>query len=190
MDLYAKRYVEVKILNRNDLPAPNKTCEVCGRQYRRCKKCAELKRGGIEAWREHCDSMECYQTLIFSQIEDYSKVTREEYDRIIAFELPDGRKPIEPIQEKLNKINEYLEGQEGVKARKNFGTEPVDKINSILQRTSAYNNTANDINIGNNKQSNKDSARPENKFESKPENKSGFKPFYKDRYDKNGKNVK
>lgn len=95
-------------MNRNDLPAPNKECEVCGRSYRRCAKCAQMRSRGIEAWREHCDSYECYQTLIFTQ-EDLSKVTQDQYDRVIAFELPEGRKPIKSIQEKLDAIHAELQ---------------------------------------------------------------------------------
>ena len=95
-------------MNRNDLPAPNKECEVCGRLYRRCVKCAKMRSRGIEAWREHCDSYECYQTLIFTQ-EDMSKITQDQYDRVIAFELPEGRKPIAPIQEKLDAIRAELQ---------------------------------------------------------------------------------
>ena len=115
-------------MNRNSLPEKNMICETCGRAYRRCKKCAELKHGGIEAWREHCDSIECYQTLVFSQTEDLSTVTMEEYNRVIAFELPEGRKPVEAVQEKLDKIKDYLNEQEGIKAlkRDNFGVESAD----------------------------------------------------------------
>lgn len=103
-------------MNRNDLPAPNKECEVCGRKYRRCKKCIELKNRGVEAWREHCDSIECYMTLVFSQTEDISNVSMEEYERIVALELPEGRKPIPEIQEKLDAIKAKLEGKTEAKA--------------------------------------------------------------------------
>ena len=99
-------------MNRENLPAPNMICEVCGRKYRRCNKCYELKNRGIEAWREHCDSIECYQTLLFVNSDDYSKLTKEEYDRVIAFELPDGRDPVESIQNKLDEIKAVIESKE------------------------------------------------------------------------------
>lgn len=99
-------------MNRNDLPAPNAICEVCGRQYRRCKKCIELKSRGIEAWREHCDSIECYQTLVLTQTEDLSNISKEEYERVISFELPEGRKPVKEIQKKLDNIGLSIENRE------------------------------------------------------------------------------
>lgn len=99
-------------MNRNDLPAPNAICEVCGRQYRRCKKCIELKSRGIEAWREHCDSIECYQTLILTQTEDLSNISKEEYERVISFELPEGRKPVKEIQKKLDNIGLSIKNRE------------------------------------------------------------------------------
>ena len=95
-------------MNRADLPQPNKTCEVCGRKYRRCKKCIELRNRGVEAWREHCDSIECYQTLIFAN-SDPSKATLEEYNRVIALELPEGNKPIKEIQDKLDAIKNIID---------------------------------------------------------------------------------
>ena len=96
-------------MNRNDLPAPNKECEVCGRKYRRCKKCIEMKNRGVEAWREHCDSVECYMTLVFSQTSDISKLTMDDYNNIVSLELPEGRKPVEEIQKKLDRIKETIE---------------------------------------------------------------------------------
>ena len=96
-------------MSRNDLPAPNKECEVCGRKYRRCKKCIEMKNRGVEAWREHCDSVECYMTLVFSQTSDISKLTMDDYNNIVSLELPEGRKPVEEIQKKLDRIKETIE---------------------------------------------------------------------------------
>ena len=84
------------------------TCEVCGRKYRQCKTCAQLHARGIEAWREHCDSIECYQTLILSQTEDVSKITKEDFDRVMSFELPEGRKPVKEIADKLDAIEKKL----------------------------------------------------------------------------------
>lgn len=121
-------------MNRNDLPAPNMTCEVCGRKYRRCKKCAELHGHGIEAWREHCDSIECYQTLIFSQI-DPAEATQEEYDRVVALELPEDRKPVDEIQAKLDEIGKQI------KARATAYTTTTAKSNvTIASNKNTYNN--------------------------------------------------
>ena len=116
-------------MNRNDLPAPNAICEVCGREYRRCKKCIEMKSRGIEAWREHCDSMECYQTLILTQM-DPSVVTKEQYDRIMSFEYPEGRKPVADIKKKLKTIKENLDTRK---------VEKTEAIKDVKTYTSKYN---------------------------------------------------
>ena len=73
-----------------------------------------MRNRGIETWREHCDSIECYQTLVLSQTEDISKITQEEYDRVIAYELPEGRKPIKEIQDKLDNIKAQLEKKNNI----------------------------------------------------------------------------
>lgn len=99
-------------MNRNDLPQANNTCETCGHKYRRCNKCSQMRNRGIEAWRARCDCIECYQTLIFSQTDDLSTITREQYNTIISYELPEGRKPIKEIQDKLDAIDKYLTEQE------------------------------------------------------------------------------
>ena len=99
-------------MNRNDLPAPNAECEVCGRKYRKCKKCLQMKTMGIETWRDHCDSYECYQVYILATTTDYNKITKEEYDRIVNLELPEERKPVHDIQEKLDRIKEHLDANE------------------------------------------------------------------------------
>lgn len=116
-------------MNRNDLPAPNKECEVCGRKYRRCKRCIEMRSRGIEAWREHCDSAECYMTLVLSQT-DASKVTREEYERVIGYELPEGRKPVKEIQDKLDKIKSAIEERESKKNTWKSESKPYNSYNS------------------------------------------------------------
>lgn len=91
-------------MNRDDLPTPNATCEVCGRKYRRCKKCIELRNRGMETWRLHCDSMECYQILTLVNTEDISTIDKETFDRVASFELPEDRKPIQTVQDKLDAI--------------------------------------------------------------------------------------
>lgn len=108
------------------------TCEVCGRKYRRCKKCAELHGYGIEAWREHCDSIECYQILIFSQ-SDPSKVTQEEFDRVTVLELPEGGKPVKEIQDKLDEI------EKAIKARTFVASNTSKPVTNTTSNNSANN---------------------------------------------------
>lgn len=123
-------------MNRADLPQPNATCEVCGRKYRRCKKCIELKQRGIETWREHCDSIECYQTLVFANTKDVSNLTLEDYNNVIALELPDGNRPVKEIQEKLNAIKKAI-----------IEKDRVNKVNKEEKKSTykgnKYNNTIN-----------------------------------------------
>lgn len=114
-------------MNRNDLPAPNTTCKVCGRQYRRCKTCAQLRNRGIEAWREYCDSPECYQTYILSQMDDVSSITMEDYERVMAYELPEGRKPVDEIAEKLEEVKKKLEERENAAKKDNSGDKKGKK---------------------------------------------------------------
>ena len=114
-------------MNRKDLPPANMTCEVCGRKYRRCKTCAQMHSRGIETWREHCDSVECYMTLVLSQTEP-SKVTLEEYNNVINLELPEGRKPVEDIQSKLDAIKTDIDNRE--KTIVKTSTKISDKVNN------------------------------------------------------------
>ena len=95
-------------MNRDDLPAPNATCVVCDHKYRMCKRCIELRFRGVEAWRMYCDSPECYQVYVFSN-EDPAKVTKEEYDRVMEIELPEGRKVNKATKEKLDAIKKTID---------------------------------------------------------------------------------
>ena len=80
---------------------------------------------GIETWREHCDSVECYMTLVLSQTEP-SKVTLEEYNNVINLELPEGRKPVEDIQSKLDAIKTDINNRE--KTTVKTSTKISDKV--------------------------------------------------------------
>lgn len=124
-------------MNRNDLPAPNTTCEVCGRKYRICKTCAKMRTHGIDTWRTHCDSIECYQTLIFANTTDLSTLTVDDYNRIISYELPEGRKPIEEIQNKLDTIAESLGvvKHAQILPKEEPKTEPVAPITADAEQT-------------------------------------------------------
>lgn len=95
-------------MNRNDLPASNAVCEVCGKPYRRCNKCIELRNRGIDMWRYHCDCAECYQ--IYSLVQrDPSTITLEDYEYIKSIELPEDRKPIKEVKDKIDGIKTRFE---------------------------------------------------------------------------------
>ena len=94
-------------MNRNDLPEPNATCEVCGHKYRICQKCAQMRLRGIEAWRQHCDSYECamYYYLVNK---DQKDITEDEFNNVMGIELPDNRQLTKEMQNKLDGIEHYL----------------------------------------------------------------------------------
>ena len=94
-------------MNRNDLPEANATCEVCGHRYRVCNKCIRMKYRGIEAWRQHCDSPECYLTYILIN-QDPKDTTREQLETVLSLELSDGREFTKDVQKKLDGIEQYL----------------------------------------------------------------------------------
>lgn len=94
-------------MNRKDLPEPNAICQVCGHGYRICSTCNEMKKRGIEAWRQHCDSYEC--AMVYYLITDrYESIDRERYNNVISVELPDDRTFTREVQTKLDGIEHYL----------------------------------------------------------------------------------
>lgn len=94
-------------MNRKDLPEANATCEICGHRYRICNKCLQMRSRGIEAWRQHCDSPECY--LVYIAInEDPDKITKEQYEVALHTELPEERQFTKDVQRKLDAIEHYL----------------------------------------------------------------------------------
>ena len=94
-------------MNRKDLPEANATCETCGHRYRVCKTCAQMRARGIDAWRVHCDCVECYHIYILTTT-DQDKITREQFDYVMSLELPEGREPTREVQKKLDGIEHYL----------------------------------------------------------------------------------
>lgn len=105
-------------MNRKDLPEANATCETCGHRYRVCKTCAQMRSRGIDAWRMHCDSAECYQIYILTNM-PYDDITREAYDRVMQLDLPEDREPTREVQKKLDSIEHYLSEREKEQAEAN-----------------------------------------------------------------------
>lgn len=95
-------------INRKDLPESNATCETCGHKYRICQKCLKLRSNGIEAWRQHCDCIECYQIYIFLN-QDPQSITEEEYERALEIELPEGHEFTEATKEKFDNIKKMFQ---------------------------------------------------------------------------------
>ena len=44
-----------------------------------------MRNRGIETWRIHCDSAECYMIYLLVNTDDISKITEEEYDEVIDY---------------------------------------------------------------------------------------------------------
>ena len=125
-------------LNRGDLPKPNATCQVCGRQYRICNTCSKMKRAGIESWRTKCDSVECYQTLIFTE-QPISECTIEQLEYVKSMELPEDRKPIKEIQDKLDAIEAELKKPVAEKYMDEVKNDVVhEDINNIQSNKKDY----------------------------------------------------
>ena len=98
------------LINRKDLPEANTTCKTCGRKYRLCKRCLKLRSMGLESWREYCDCVECYQvyTVLSKDIKD---ITKEEFDYIMAIELPEGQEYTEEIKNKFSEVKKYFDSK-------------------------------------------------------------------------------
>lgn len=72
------------------------TCYVCGKKYKACPKCDELKGHGIRGWRLNCDTPECYQ--VFCILEDYKakRVTKAEAKEQLTRCLRNDMRPYHP----------------------------------------------------------------------------------------------
>ena len=97
-------------INRKDLPQPNTTCQICGHKYYMCNKCLKLKRMGIEAWRQHCDCIECYQLYTLLN-RDLSEITEEEYRLASGIILPDGHEIVGEMKDKMEFLKEKYDGK-------------------------------------------------------------------------------
>ena len=105
-------------MNRDDLPSPNAVCEICGREYRKCRRCIELKSHGIKAWKLYCDTLECY--IIWSAInQPIDNITEKGFKEKCNIELPDGRTLTPDTKSKINSFIKNLRAKQklGVPAR-------------------------------------------------------------------------
>ena len=91
-------------MNRNDLPAPNANCEVCGTPYHRCSKCIKLRDKGIDTWKLHCDTSRCYQVLKAVEWAENRMIDAKEFNDSISEKLPDGREFTSDMIERINRI--------------------------------------------------------------------------------------
>lgn len=124
-------------MNRNDLPEPNATCEVCGQPYRRCNKCIELRNRGIETWRIHCDCMECYQAFILLSKDD---ITKEEYEQLAAIKLPENRKYTKENKTKVDELKKKFTVKETYTNNKGNNKYSNNNSNKKNDRYNYYSN--------------------------------------------------
>ena len=116
----------VIFINRKDLPEANATCQTCGHRYRICNKCLEMKSRGIETWRQHCDCIECYEIYVFLN-QDPSRITKEEFDRAAAIELPVGQEMTKEVKDKFNAIRQRFVEEKKVQEVKQETQTKYDK---------------------------------------------------------------
>lgn len=112
-------------MNRDDLPKPNTTCKICGKPYYRCARCIELHSAGVDSWRLNCDTAECYMVWCDLQMpldKDKREVSKSQWEEVLNYELPDGRKYLPQVQEYINELSDkYTEKEE----------EPAQEIVSV-----------------------------------------------------------
>ena len=95
-----------------------------------------MRNRGIETWRIHCDSAECYMIYLLVNTDDISKITEEEYERAISEELPENRDPLPEVKKKLEEIKNDIESRrilekyQKIDAGSAFNNSPVDKANT------------------------------------------------------------
>ena len=56
-------------MKQQDLPKANANCAICGKPYYRCERCIKLGMQGLQHWKLHCDTPNCYQ--IYFVLENY-----------------------------------------------------------------------------------------------------------------------
>ena len=98
-----------------------------------------MRNRGIEAWRARCDCIECYQIWAFVSTPDTSKITKEELDRVLSIELPEGHEIKDSIKTKLNAIKTQVEEKEN-KTKKEEKVEPLKTLGNIGKNSNKFNN--------------------------------------------------
>lgn len=92
-------------MNRENAPKPNAECVICGRKYYRCARCIELKNRGIEAWKLHCDSMECFQVHTIIENAKKGNFDTEMLNELNSIELIDDREYKDDVLAEIEKLN-------------------------------------------------------------------------------------
>ena len=98
-------------MNRNDLPSPNAICAICGHEYRKCKRCIELKRRGVYAWKLYCDTVQCYE--VWKLLHDTPEnLTEKQLKEISVVKLPEGRELCDATKKTISNLLKSIKAKE------------------------------------------------------------------------------
>lgn len=125
-------------MNRENAPKPNAECVICGRKYYRCARCIELRNRGIEAWKLHCDSMECFVVHTILENANKGNFNQDMLDELNTIKLSDDREFKEDVYKKiqsLNGINEVKDEAVNV----DEGETSIDVASEICMEDKGYN---------------------------------------------------
>ena len=92
-------------MNRENAPKPNAECVICGNKYYRCARCIELKNRGIEAWKLHCDTMECFAVHTLIENARKGNFDANMLGELNAIKLIDDREFKAEIVAEIEKLN-------------------------------------------------------------------------------------
>ena len=109
-------------MRKKDLKA-NHVCAVCGNKYYSCDYCSR-----IASWRRLCDTIECYQVLMASQL-PAKEIRLDKTDK----ELEDIMK--KPVEEVLNDTKEELSDYKDIIEKDGIG-KAVEAVNNDIKNKS------------------------------------------------------
>lgn len=125
-------------INRKDLPEANTTCKICGRRYRLCNRCLQLRSMGLESWREYCDCIECYQTYVVLS-KDIDDITKEEFDYISTLELPTGQEYTKEVAAKFEEVKKHFADQDKIVENKTLENKTQVASQPLKEHTNTQN---------------------------------------------------
>ena len=74
-------------------------------------------------------------------MEDVSNLTREQFDRVMSFELPEGRKPVKEIADKLDAIEKKL-NEKAIKEKAEAEYKAAAEKQTVFVKSNSVSNTS------------------------------------------------